>query len=64
MRLPFRFGTVIGFAPNKPDFCYVTNGFFTIQAYIPGNRQRIKIGKKYMLYKNNSLYSVGGEVTR
>jgi hypothetical protein len=56
------YGTVIGFLPNKPDFCYVTDGFFTVMAHVSGSRGRVKIGKAYTLFKHNSLYSVGTEV--
>lgn len=56
------YGTVVGFLPNKPDICMVTNGFFVIHAYIDGKRSRVKIGKKYTIYRRNSMYVVGGEV--
>ena len=60
----FQYGTVIGFLPNKPDFCYITNGYFTQPCYIAGNRSRIKIGKKYSIFKEGSLYKVGNELSR
>lgn len=58
----FRYGMVVGFVPNKPDIAIVTNGFFTIHAFISGNRSRVKIGQKYSIYRQNSLYYIGNGV--
>lgn len=62
MKSVFEYGMVVGFLPNKPDFAIVTNGFFTIHAFVSGDRSKVLIGKKYAIYRQNSLYYVGGEV--
>ncbi len=56
-----KYGLVIGFVPNKPNFVIVTNGLFQIHARVTGKRSEVQIGGKYSLYKQNSIYYVGAK---
>jgi hypothetical protein len=53
-------GTVIAVKPNM-SFCTVNDGYFTVDAYIPGG-VTIKLGSTYQLYKQNNTYFIGQEI--
>lgn len=55
------YGTVIAFKKN-PDFCVLTDGYYTIDVYIPGNTT-VKIGSSYQVFKQNDTYMLGQEIT-
>ncbi len=57
-----QFGRVVGFDRANPDFCRITNGVFTITAYIPFKNPVVAIGKSYTVYKSGNTYMVGTEV--
>jgi len=55
------YGYVIGFNDKNTDFCVITDGFFTIDAYV-SSKTPVQVGKAYTVYKKGTTYFVGTEV--
>lgn len=55
------YGFVVGFNSFDPSICIITDGFFTIEAYI-GKGRKVQMGRAYMVTKLSSSYHVGAEV--
>lgn len=55
------YGYVIGFNDKDKSFCYITDGFFTVEAYI-SSKVPVQVGKAYTVYKKGTTYFVGTEV--
>jgi len=55
------YGTVVALKKN-PDFCILTDGYFTVEVYIPGDTP-VQIGKSYQVYKQGETYFLGQEIT-
>lgn len=56
------YGLVIGFDEHNKDFALVTDGFYTLPAFIPFTSPEVQVGKSYSLYKQGSTYFLGTEV--
>jgi hypothetical protein len=54
------YGTVVSLKKN-PDFCVLTDGYYTVDVYIPGNTA-VQIGKAYQIYKQGDTYFLGQEI--
>ena len=52
-------GMVLDFVPDRPDFVKVGNGIHTVYAYIPGDRNLVKVGQFYNVYKQSGTYYLG-----
>jgi len=55
-------GVIIGFVDGQPDLVRVSDGFNVIVAYLPQDRNEIRPGQCFNLYKQNSLYMLGTEL--
>jgi hypothetical protein len=56
------YGVCIGFEPTNGNFAIISDGYFTIRAFI-NTTQQVQIGKSYHVYKKGTTYYVGTEVT-
>jgi hypothetical protein len=55
------YGVCMGFEPTNQGFAIITNGYFTIRAYVNVGQQAQK-GVSYHVYKKGTTYYVGSEV--
>lgn len=55
------YGTVIGFDPNNRAFAVITDGYYTIKAFVPKGTT-VQVGSSYRVYKAGSNYHIGAEV--
>jgi hypothetical protein len=55
------YGFVIGFNALDKSFCYISDGYFTIEAYV-SSKTPVQVGKGYTVYKKGTTYFVGTEV--
>lgn len=56
------YGVVIGFDEGNRDFALVSDGYFTVPAYIPFQTPEVQVGKSYSLYKQGATYYIGQEI--
>lgn len=55
------YGVCMGFEPTNPAFAIITNGYFTIRAFMNTGQQAQK-GASYHVYKKGNTYYIGAEV--
>ena len=51
----------MGFEPTNPSFAIITNGYFTIRAFM-NNGMQVQKGQSYHVYKKGTTYYIGSEV--
>ena len=51
----------MGFEPNNPSFAIISNGYFTVRAFMTVGQQAQK-GVSYHVYKKGTTYYIGAEV--
>lgn len=56
------YGPCMGFDDNNANFAIISNGYFSVRAFI-NTTQQVQIGKSYHVYKKGCTYFVGAEVT-
>jgi hypothetical protein len=56
------YGVCIGFDDTNSNFVVISDGYFTVRAYV-NTRQQVQIGKSYHVYKKGCTYYLGTEVT-
>jgi hypothetical protein len=56
------YGVCIGFEPTNTNFAIISDGYFTIRAYL-NTGQQVQVGKSYHVYKKGCTYYIGSEVT-
>ena len=56
------YGPCIGFDPNNSNFAIISDGYFTVRAYINAGQQA-QMGKSYHVYKKGTTYYIGTEVS-
>ncbi len=54
------YGVLIAISKN-PDWCTITDGYFSVSAYIPSG-VTVQLGKSYMVHKRGTTYYVGQEI--
>jgi len=53
-------GVVVALKKN-PDFCIMTDGYFAVDVYIPGDTT-VQVGSSYQVYKQQNTYFLGQEI--
>jgi hypothetical protein len=55
------YGVCMGFEPTNQSFAIITNGYFTIRAFM-NNGMQVQNGQSYHVYKKGTTYYIGAEV--